>query len=34
MKVPVSNTQLFTHLVGMAALSAGVFLTLRGIFGG
>jgi hypothetical protein len=33
-KVPVTNTQLVTHLLGMAALSAGVFLTLRGIFGG
>jgi hypothetical protein len=33
-KVPVTNTQLFTHLAGMAALTVGVFLTLRGVFGG
>lgn len=33
-KVPVTNSQLFTHLAGMAALTVGVFLTLRGVFGG
>jgi hypothetical protein len=32
-KVPVTMTQVVTHLAGMAALSVGVFLTLRGIFG-
>jgi len=32
-KVPITNTQVFTHLLGMAALTAGVFLTLRGVFG-
>ena len=33
-KVPVTNTQLLTHLLGMTALSAGVFLTLSGVLGG
>ena len=32
-KVPITNSYLFTHLAGMAALSVGVFLTLRGVFG-
>jgi hypothetical protein len=33
-KVKVPTSQLLMHLAGMAALTAGVYVTLKGIFGG
>jgi hypothetical protein len=33
-KVKVSTSQALLHLAGMAALTVGVFATLKGIFGG
>jgi len=33
-KVPITMGQVVKQIAGMAALSVGVFLTLRGIFGG
>ena len=33
-KVKVTTSQALLHLAGMAALTVGVFATLKGIFGG
>ncbi len=32
--VKANTSQVVTHLLGMCALTVGVFVTLRGIFGG